>query len=125
MAAERSAPASALKAESPPTPERLRFALGGPSRPLDTRRNAARRDLADVRLAGRWFAPHYADPEAWITADETALRQAPSETSEQLLSLATGEVFQVLEVSGGWAWGFRQADDLVGYVRSECLRRST
>jgi hypothetical protein len=120
MAAAKNA-ASAPRPATSPTPERRRFTLSGPSRPLDHRTEAARRDLADIALAGRWFAPHYVVPEVWRTTRTVELRSTPSDTAESSARLSTGERFAVLEVSGGWAWGLREADHLVGYVRAEAL----
>src|SRR3546814_14266912 len=44
---------------------RNRFTLTGRSVALDRRVNALRGDLADVALAGRYFAPHYSCPHAF------------------------------------------------------------
>jgi hypothetical protein len=107
--------ASAAKPANPSTPERRRFSLSGPSRPLDLTHNAARRDLADIRLAGRWFAPHYAVPQSWTCETGTSLLAARE--GETLNELAAGERFAVLEVAGDWAWGFSETDGRVGYVR--------
>ena len=111
--------ASAPKAASPSTPEWKRFSLSGPSRPLDLTRNAARRDLADVRLAGRWFAPHYAVAQNWICPQDCCLFAARD--GETLGEIAGGERFGVLEIAGDWAWGYREADGRVGYVRLTSL----
>jgi hypothetical protein len=75
-----------------------------------------------VALAGRWFAPHYAVPERWICTADSVLRSAAAEGAEQLAELKAGDGFEVLEVSGGWAWGYRTADPLVGYVAAARLR---
>lgn len=121
MAAARSAAASGRKHEKQSTPDRARFALSGPSRPLDLTHNAARRDLADVRLAGRWFAPHYAEPERWRVARGTDLLDRPSADVASIGTVAADDTFAVLELSGGWAWGFRANDGLVGYVDAQAL----
>jgi hypothetical protein len=36
--------------------------------------------------------------------------------SEVVGTLAPGDEFAVLDVSGGWAWGYKRADHRVGYV---------
>jgi hypothetical protein len=82
---------------------------------IDPRTDAARRDLADVRLADRVFAPHYALPVSYTVLAATALRDA-REHGEELAMLDTGELFEVLELSAGHAWGRAPARDLVGYV---------
>jgi len=69
-----------------------------------------------VRLADRVFAPHYAAPLQRIATKATALRFARDLESEQLAVLNPGEVFEVLELSGGLAWGSAPARQLVGYV---------
>jgi hypothetical protein len=111
--------ASGPSLASPSTPERQRFSLAGPSRPLDLTHNAARRDLADVRLAGRWFAPHYAVAQSWRCTQDTGLHAGRE--GEVLRALATGESFGVLEVAGDWAWGFSETDGRVGYVPVQAL----
>lgn len=77
--------------------------------------------MADISVAGRWFAPHYAVPERRIAAEDTPLLRAPEERSESLGALKSGESFDVLEVSGGWAWGSCTATRLVAYVRADAL----
>jgi hypothetical protein len=32
-----------------------------------------------------------------------------------------GEEFALLDVTGGWAWGYRRSDHLVGYLPAEAL----
>ena len=39
-----------------------------------------------------------------------------SRKAKKLRLLAQGEVFDVLDIAGGWAWGQAQSDLLVGYV---------
>ena len=112
--------ASATKPANPSTPERRRFSLSGPSRPLDLTHNAARRDLADIRLAGRWFAPHYAVAQSWICQDGTSL--LATRGGEIVGELKAGDRFAVLEVAGDWAWGYSEADRLVGYARVPAIR---
>lgn len=83
---------------------------------IDPRREAARQDLADVRLADRVFAPHYAAPLLRIATRATPLRLGRDAGSEQLATLASGETFEVLELSGGLAWGSAPGQGFVGYV---------
>jgi hypothetical protein len=98
------------------------FILDGPSRPVDVRIDAWRKDLADISLAGRVFAPHYARPlPRACGAHATPLRPSPSADSEAASELLPGEEYDVLEYAGGWAWGFSSADHLVGYVESIAL----
>jgi hypothetical protein len=100
----------------PAGPARRRFALTGPSTRLDPRTNAVRRDIADIRLAELVFAPHYAAPLAMGVEGETILRAEPSQTSDTVAILKADEIFEVLEFSGGNAWGIAPAHGLVGYL---------
>jgi len=83
--------------------------------------DAVRRDLADVRLADRVFAPHYAAPMAKLLSSDTALRAAPARDSEILAQLSAGGVFEVLELAGGNAWGVARVPGLVGYIDAGAL----
>lgn len=74
-----------------------------------------------MRLADRVFAPHYAAPLQRIATQPTALRFGRDVESEQLTVLKSGEVFEVLELSGGLAWGSAPAQRLVGYVSAADL----
>jgi hypothetical protein len=87
---------------------------------LDPRVDAVRRDLADVRLAGRVFAPHYAAPMPRAIEIPTALLSS-RDGGDPIAALASGETFEVLELSGGKAWGVAPAHRLVGYVPAESL----
>ena len=80
-------------------PSRRAFALTGPSVTLDPRTHAVRGDLADVRLAEQVFAPHYAAPMAAVALGDAGLF-ADRNLSEPIASLATGDVFEVLELAG-------------------------
>jgi hypothetical protein len=75
-----------------------------------------RRDLADVRLADRVFAPHYAAPLPRLVAAEVNLRAEPARDSEVLARLVPGDVFEVLELAGDRAWGVAPGHGLVGYI---------
>jgi hypothetical protein len=80
-----------------------------------------RPDLADIRLADRVFAPHYAAPMPRTLATDAALRAAPDSNSETLATLAAGDVFEVLELAGGNAWGVAPGQKLVGYIPADAL----
>lgn len=83
--------------------------------------DAVRRDLADVRLAERVFAPHYAAPLPRTLARAVPLRAAAPANSEILTQLNSGEVFEVLELAGTHAWGVAPSAGLVGYIDAEAL----
>ena len=97
------------------------FALTGPSDPPDPSFNAYRKDLADVALAGRVIASHYAEPVERRLTSAAALRSGPSEDTESVRELEAGERFCMLDESLGWAWGYGGEERRVGYVPTEAL----
>jgi hypothetical protein len=99
-----------------------RFSLSGPSVILDERIHAYRRDIADIALAGQLFAPHYARPMIRTAGPyATAVRAEPAEDSDVVSPLDPGDEFAVLDIAGGWAWGYRRSNHHVGYVPAELL----
>lgn len=80
-----------------------------------------RPDLADVRLADRVFAPHYAAPMVRRIAGSAALRAASPADSEILARLKAGDLFEVLELAGTHAWGVAPGAGLVGYIDAAAL----
>jgi cell wall-associated NlpC family hydrolase len=100
---------------------RAAFHLDGPTRLLDARVNAFRKDIADIDLAGTLFAPHYAAPMARTATACTMIRTAPSDASEASSQLLPGEEFAVLDLIAGWAWGYSRHDHYVGYVATDRL----
>lgn len=102
--------------------DRSRFTLTGRSVALDRRVNAIRGDLADIALAGRYFAPHYSCPQAFsLKAPRTAIRAKADDRSTAVSELLHGETFQAIDVAGGWAWGYCAHDHYVGYVPAALL----
>lgn len=106
-----------------PAPRRTeRFRLTGPSVRLDQRVFAVRKDIADIELADRVFAPHYAAAEhCRVIVPATPLRNGPSEKAEAVSQLMLGEGFAIIDNAGGWAWGYGLHDRYVGYVASHAL----
>jgi NlpC/P60 family/Bacterial dipeptidyl-peptidase Sh3 domain len=99
---------------------RSSFRLTGHSMLFDRRRHALRADLADVALAGMTFAPHYAEAAPRECAPPfLAMYNKPN--GDQVSELLAGEGFGLLDVSGGWAWGFSIHDHYVGYVKADAL----
>jgi cell wall-associated NlpC family hydrolase len=102
------------------TVSRPTFTLTGKSAPFDRRLQAVRGDLADVALAGTLFAPHYAEAIGYICAKPySALHERPG--GPQNSELLVGESFMVLDISGGWAWGWCAHDHYVGYIDAAAL----
>jgi hypothetical protein len=96
--------------------------LSGPSLRLDPRVHAYRRDIADIALAGQLFAPHYARPMMLAVGPNASdLVGTPSADAQLVCRLQPGEEFAVLDISGGWAWGYRRKDHLVGFVAMDAL----
>ncbi|NIJ35757.1 cell wall-associated NlpC family hydrolase [Sphingopyxis panaciterrae] len=101
---------------------RDRFGLTGTSQTFDPRIVAIRPDLADISVAGQHFAPHYAAPmmRSGVLPAAT-LRATPSLAAEQTSELLFGEGFALLDLTGGWAWGYSLADHYVGYLAADAL----
>lgn len=115
---------SAAADASPPRRDRAvraQVALSGPSVTLDPRNNAVRPDLADIRLAGQVFAPHYAAPVPRVVAEPAELRLAREQGSEVLVMLGPGAPFDLLDVMGDDAWGVAPDAQLVGYIDAALL----
>lgn len=98
------------------------FGLTGPAEKLDDAHWPVRGDLAHIRLAGRCFVPHYAVPmPRKVVAGGTNLLAANRADAEVRDVLAGGTVFNLLDVTGGWAWGQVGEDGFVGYLPIEAL----
>jgi hypothetical protein len=116
-------PTGRSSAKPRPTPTSAeQFALTGPSDLPDPEFNAYRKDLADIALADRVIASHYAEPLACRIATKTMLRCGPSEEADAIGELDADEPFAMLDDSLGWAWGYAGKQRRVGYVRSDALR---
>jgi cell wall-associated NlpC family hydrolase len=95
--------------------------MSGP-RPYDPRVTLARPDLADLDLQGLVAADRYEAPTLRQVAVPTAaLRKAAHPMAEQWDQLLFGELFNVLEVKGGFAWGQAARDGYVGFVAEDDL----
>ena len=93
------------------------YALSGPMAKPDPRRTPMRGDIAHIGLAGRYFVPHYVVPQQRMAGDMGAtLHAGPSGDSEIVDGLAPGERFDLLDSSGGWAFGCLSLEGPVGYV---------
>ncbi len=107
-----------------PLPEeapRSRFALQGRSWQADPRIDAVRRDLADIRLAGLIFAPHYARAQQGSARHAAPIRAGRADNAPVLSEVLAGETFEILELASDYAWGVSTVDGVVGYVTAEAL----
>jgi hypothetical protein len=120
MATDRAPEGSTPGASTSSGRTRSGFALTGPSVTLDPARNAVRPDLADIRLAGQVFAPHFAAPVAFVAFHEVAVT-AGRDGNAEVTVLANGDVFEVLDFVGDKAWGIAVQPGLVGYVDRQAI----
>ncbi len=98
--------------------ERPIYKLTGHSLVGDKRTTPIRGDLADISLAGKLFAPHYAVPMLRTgIAPVTEIHAEAHATSMPVSALMHGEEFAVLDVAGEWAWGYCLHDNYLGYLR--------
>lgn len=98
--------------------ERPIYKLTGHSLVGDKRTTPIRGDLADISLAGKLFAPHYAVPMLRTgIAPVTEIHAEPHMSSMPVSALMHGEEFAVLDVAGEWAWGYCLHDNYLGYLR--------
>lgn len=110
------------KIASPPSPiGEGGFPLTGTSEHPDPSTNAYRQDLADVALAGRVVASHYAEPLVRRILSAAPFLGAADDNSEVIGALSAGDELRMLDNSRGWAWGYGP-DGRVGYVRSAALK---
>ena len=90
--------------------------------PKDPRVTLARPDLADLDLQGLVAAARYEAPALRQVAVPTAaLRKAAHPMAEQWDQLLFGELFRVLDVQDGFAWGQAARDGYVGFVAEDDL----
>jgi cell wall-associated NlpC family hydrolase len=88
----------------------------------DTRLTLTRDGIAARSLQGIVPASRYVDTTVYQTViPSTSLRRAPSPAAEQLDQLLYGELFEVLDETGGWAFGQATRDGYVGYVEASAL----
>ena len=93
------------------------YALTGPAPKAEPGRTPLRGDLAHIGLAGKFFVPHYAVPQPRAVMPGGArLMSTPGEGAAELCSLIEGESFEVLDVTGAWAWGCLSLDGPAGYI---------
>lgn len=94
----------------------MSFALSGPGATAEAGHLPVRGDLAHVKLAGRYFVPHYVVPMAHQVIEPATLRKSQGDAGEPIEVLVPGTGFNVLDIAGGWAWGQVGEDGFVGYL---------
>lgn len=100
------------------------FALKGPVVRPDPRAVPLRGDLAHIGLAGRYFVPHYAVPQPRsVMPGGAPLFAGTTDDAEELCTLMEGDSFEVLDLTGGWAWGCLSLNGPVGFVRIDRLEQ--
>jgi hypothetical protein len=117
----QSAATAAGKRENPLSPiDEGGFPLTGTSELPDPSTHAYRKDLADVALAGRVVASHYAEPLARRLTEDVPLLSSPDDGAQPIATLKAGDSLRILDNSRGWAWGYAP-DGRVGYVRASAV----
>ncbi|MCC7395116.1 MAG: hypothetical protein IT553_09745 [Sphingomonadaceae bacterium] len=101
--------------------QRTHFKLTGASRPYDPARQAIRPDLADVAEAAHHFAPHYARAVPYRLRQAAGLLASPTADADAVAQLAVGAEFALLDITGGWAWGYATATHVVGYLPADSV----
>jgi hypothetical protein len=86
---------------------------------LDPAIHAVRDDLADVELADRVFAPHYARATAYRAVAKSTVHVKPNVSSEKIDDLSIGSAVDVFDLSAGWGWV--RTSKGIGYVRADCI----
>lgn len=99
------------------------FSLSGPSLELDPLRTPLRGDLADIALAGKVFAPHYAVPMPMRAVIASPLLTDMDATSAVIAQMAEGAAFAALDIVGGYIWGYISETGLVGFVAKDAMEK--
>jgi hypothetical protein len=97
------------------------YPLTGVSNLPDPDYHAFRQDLADVALAGRVIASHYAEPLLRHLVADAPFYRSPVDGGELIVKLNAGDELWMLDDTRGWAWGYAGKDRRVGYVRTEAV----
>lgn len=98
------------------------YVLSGPVERPDPRTVPTRGDIAHVGLAGRYFVPYYAVPQPRSILPGGASVLATAEHGgEVVATLNAGDSFEVLDLSGGFAWGCVSLHGPVGYIALDRL----
>ncbi len=112
---------TSVHSEGPNRADNNSFTLSGPSLKLDPAHTPLRGDLADIALAGKVFAPHYAVPMPMRVVSAAPLLTDMDAASAVLANLAEGAEFAALDIVGGYIWGYVTDSGLVGFVAKDAL----
>jgi hypothetical protein len=89
---------------------------------FDKRLTPARPDLAAAHLEGQVEAARFVGGrEMQVTADFAPLRRAPGNEAALSTQALYGEIVDVYETAGGFAWGQLRSDGYVGYLPASAL----
>jgi len=98
------------------------YTLSGPVNKPDPLTTPLRGDVAHIGLAGRYFVPHYAVPQPRsVMPGGAPLLAAPDADAEEICVLMEGDSFELLDITGQWAWGCLSLEGPVGYVHIDLL----
>ncbi len=65
-----------------------------------------RGDLAHIALADRYLVPHYVVPQMFVLAGNGAMLKLTADAAAaDVILLAGGSQFEVLDLAGDWYWG--------------------
>ena len=78
-----------------------------------------RDDLADVELADRVFAPHYARAMAYRVTMAAMTHAKPDASTPVIDTLDAGAALDLFDLSAGWGW-VRSAKGM-GYIVADCI----
>lgn len=112
---------TSVHSDDPNRADNKSFTLSGPSLKLDPAHTPLRGDLADIALAGKVFAPHYAVPMPMRVVGAAPLLTDMDAASAVVADLAEGTEFAALDIVGGYIWGYITDGGLVGFVAKDAL----
>src|SRR5688572_8918731 len=106
------------------TRARNTYALTGPQPKAEPGRTPLRGDLAHIGLAGKYFVPHYAVPQPrTVMPGGASLLAVAGDPGSEMCALMEGDSFEVLDVTGGWAWGCLSMEGPVGFIHIDRLEQ--
>ncbi len=86
---------------------------------LDPAIHAVRDDLADVELADRVFAPHYAQAMRYRVTTAATVYAKPNIASDRVDEVSIDMTLDLFDLSAGWGWV--RTSNGIGYIRADCI----